>query len=86
MFFKAWHSKTDFSSTYFLVFIPSFGEFVIPELLGGSDQIMIGKLLWTEFFRSRDWPFASSLAIILLIVLTIPIVLLKSIYNRQDSL
>ena len=71
---------------FLLVFIPSFGEFVIPELLGGSNQIMIGKLLWTEFFRSRDWPFASSLAIILLIFLTIPIILLRSIYNRQGSI
>ena len=68
-------------SGFLLVFIPSFGEFVIPELLGGSNQIMIGKLLWTEFFRSRDWPFASSLAIILLIFL-----IRKKIKNQTRSL
>ena len=46
-----------------LVFIPAVGEFVIPDLLGGSDTLMIGKVLWTEFFNNRDWPLASAVAI-----------------------
>ncbi|GGD97342.1 putrescine/spermidine ABC transporter permease [Aureimonas endophytica] len=58
----------------FLVFIPAVGEFVIPDLLGGSDTLMIGKTLWDEFFNNRDWPVASAVAVILLLVLVIPIV------------
>ena len=46
-----------------LVFIPAVGEFVIPDLLGGSDTLMIGKTLWTEFFNNRDWPLASAVAV-----------------------
>jgi ABC-type spermidine/putrescine transport system permease subunit I len=49
-----------------LVFIPAVGEFVIPDLLGGSDTLMIGRILWTEFFENRDWPAASAVAIVLL--------------------
>ena len=52
-----------------LVFIPAVGEFVIPDLLGGSDTLMIGKTLWTEFFNNRDWPLASAVAVLLLLVL-----------------
>jgi putrescine transport system permease protein len=51
------------------------GEFVIPTLLGGSDTLMIGKVLWEEFFSNRDWPVASAVAIILLLILIVPIVL-----------
>ncbi|WP_425419535.1 ABC transporter permease subunit [Oricola indica] len=57
-----------------LVFIPAVGEFVIPDLLGGSGTLMIGKTLWTEFFNNSDWTVASAIAIILLIVLVVPIV------------
>lgn len=57
-----------------LVFIPAVGEFVIPELLGGSETLMIGKTIWNEFFQNRDWPVASSVAIILLLLLVLPIV------------
>ncbi|MEL6747192.1 MAG: ABC transporter permease subunit [Pseudomonadota bacterium] len=64
-----------------LVFIPAVGEFVIPDLLGGSDTLMIGKTLWTEFFRNRDWPVASAVAIILLFVLIAPIVY----FQRQQA-
>ena len=52
-----------------LVFIPVTGEFVIPALLGGPDTLMIGKVLWEEFFNNRDWPVASALAVLLVIVL-----------------
>jgi putrescine transport system permease protein len=65
----------------FLVFIPAVGEFVIPDLLGGSDTLMIGKTLWTEFFNNRDWPLASAVAIILLLVLVVPIAL----FQRQQA-
>ncbi len=57
-----------------LVFIPAVGEFVIPSLLGPSDSLMIGKVLWTEFFNNRDWPVASAVAIALLLVLVVPMV------------
>ena len=65
----------------FLVFIPAVGEFVIPDLLGGSDTLMIGKVLWTEFFNNRDWPLASAVAVLLLLVLVIPIAL----FQRQQA-
>jgi putrescine transport system permease protein len=65
----------------FLVFIPAVGEFVIPDLLGGSDTLMIGKTLWVEFFNNRDWPLASAVAIILLLVLVVPIAL----FQRQQA-
>ena len=61
----------------FLVFIPSIGEFVIPSLLGGSQTLMIGKVLWEEFFNNRDWPVASAVAVVLLLILIIPIVLFQ---------
>lgn len=66
----------------FLVFIPALGEFVIPSLLGGSDTLMIGKVLWEEFFSNRDWPVASAVAVILLLILVIPIVLFQ---RQQES-
>jgi putrescine transport system permease protein len=67
----------------FLVFIPALGEFVIPSLLGGSGTLMIGKVLWEEFFNNRDWPVASAVAIILLLILIIPIILFQR--NQQIS-
>ncbi|NND20087.1 MAG: ABC transporter permease subunit [Silicimonas sp.] len=65
----------------FLVFIPALGEFVIPSLLGGSQTLMIGKVLWEEFFNNRDWPVASAVAIILLLILIVPIILFQR--NQQ---
>ena len=65
----------------FLVFIPALGEFVIPSLLGGSDTLMIGKVLWEEFFSNRDWPVASTVAVILLLILIVPIILFQR--NQQ---
>ncbi|WP_150524736.1 ABC transporter permease subunit [Roseibium sediminis] len=67
----------------FLVFIPAVGEFVIPDLLGGSDTLMIGKTLWVEFFNNRDWPVSSAVAVILLLILVIPIVLFQ---NQQQKM
>lgn len=65
-----------------LVFIPGVGEYVIPELLGGADNVMIGRILWTEFFTNGDWPLASALAIIMLLVLVLPIIILQN--NAQQ--
>jgi putrescine transport system permease protein len=67
----------------FLVFIPTLGEFVIPSLLGGSRTLMIGKVLWEEFFSNRDWTVASAVAIILLLILIIPIVLFQRNEQKQ---
>ncbi|MEM0906790.1 MAG: ABC transporter permease subunit [Pseudomonadota bacterium] len=65
-----------------LVFIPAVGEFVIPDLLGGSDTLMIGQTLWNEFFRNRDWPLASAVAVLLVLVLVIPITLFQRAQSR----
>ncbi len=67
----------------FLVFIPVTGEFVIPDLLGGTGTLMIGKTLWTEFFNNRDWPLASAVAVILLFLLIIPIVLFQNMEQKR---
>ena len=69
----------------FLVFIPTLGEFVIPSLLGGSDTLMIGKVLWEEFFNNRDWPVASAVAVILLLILIVPIILFQRNQTREDA-
>jgi putrescine transport system permease protein len=60
-----------------LVFIPAIGEYVIPALLGGLDSLMIGRTLYDEFFVNRDWPLASAVATILLLILVIPIMLFQ---------
>ena len=65
-----------------LCFIPIVGEFVIPDLLGGSQSLMIGQTLWTEFFSNKDWPVASALATLLLAVLLIPIVIYQHLQSR----
>ena len=78
-------SKNGIIAGSFLVFIPALGEFVIPSLLGGSRTLMIGKVLWEEFFSNRDWPVASSVAIILLLILIIPIVLFQRNQSKQQE-
>lgn len=66
-----------------LVFIPAVGEFVTPELLGGPDTLMIGRVLWNEFFANRDWPVASAVAIALLLVLVVPIMIFQHVQGKQ---
>jgi len=66
-----------------LVFIPAVGEFVIPELLGGPDSIMIGRVLWQEFFNNRDWPVASAVAIVMLLLLIVPIMWFHKHQQKQ---
>jgi putrescine transport system permease protein len=65
-----------------LVLIPATGEFVIPDLLGGPDTLMIGKVLWDEFFNNRDWPVASAVAVVLVAVLAIPILIAQRFLER----
>jgi putrescine transport system permease protein len=68
-----------------LVFIPAVGEFVIPDLLGGSDTLMIGKTLWNEFFANRDWPVSSAVAIILLLLLVVPIMFFQHYQAKSQE-
>jgi putrescine transport system permease protein len=68
-----------------LVFIPAVGEFVIPDLLGGSGTLMIGKTLWDEFFINRDWPVSSAVAIVLLLILVLPIVYFQRAQARAQE-
>lgn len=74
-------SKAGIIAGCMLVMIPAIGEFVIPELLGGPDTLMIGRVLWNEFFNNRDWPTASAVAIVMLGLLLIPIL----IFNRVQQ-
>ncbi|AHL77443.1 spermidine/putrescine ABC transporter permease [Stutzerimonas stutzeri] len=74
-------SKNGIVAGCMLVFIPVVGEFVIPELLGGPETLMIGKVLWQEFFNNRDWPVASALAVVMLAILLVPIIL----FNRNQT-
>jgi len=66
-----------------LVFIPAVGEYVIPSLLGRSDQLMIARLLSDEFFLNRDWPKASAVAIAMLLLLVVPIMLFQHFQNKE---
>lgn len=66
-----------------LVFIPAVGEFVIPEMLGGPGAMMIGKVLWTDFFNNRDWPVASAVAVAMLVLLVFPITLFQYLESRR---
>lgn len=69
-----------------LCFIPIVGEFVIPDLLAGSDRMMIGQTLWLEFFTNKDWPVASATAVVLLAVLLIPLLVYQKLQQRQLGL
>jgi putrescine transport system permease protein len=66
-----------------LCFIPAVGEFVVPDLLGGSETLMIGRQLWSEFFSNRDWPLASAVALVLLVILVVPIVIYRDVEARR---
>ena len=69
-----------------LVFVPAVGEFVIPDLLGGPDSLMIGKVLWSEFFNNRDWPVASAIAVALLALLVAPVMLFERFREKEQQL
>jgi putrescine transport system permease protein len=68
-----------------LVFIPAVGEFTIPALLGGADTLMIGRVLWDEFFVNRDWPVASAVSIVLLLLLLVPILWFQRNQDREQE-
>ena len=68
-----------------LVFIPAVGEFTIPALLGGADTLMIGRVLWDEFFISRDWPVASAVSVVLLLLLIAPILWFQRVQAREQE-
>jgi len=76
-------SKAGIIAGSMLVLIPVVGEFVIPEMLGGSDTLMIGRVLWQEFFNNRDWPVASAVAIVMLGLLLIPIMIFHRYQSRE---
>jgi putrescine transport system permease protein len=77
-------SKPGIYAGSMLVFIPAVGEFVIPRLLGGNDSLMIGRVLWDEFFSNRNWPMASAVAITLLLLL-VPAILVFQYFQAQES-
>lgn len=66
-----------------LVFIPAVGEYVIPELLGGADTLMIGRVLWSDFFNNTDWPLASAATCLMVLVLLIPMALFQRLQSRE---
>ncbi|KAB2854610.1 MAG: ABC transporter permease subunit, partial [Sphingopyxis terrae] len=68
-----------------LVFIPAVGEFVIPDLLGGSDTLMIGRTLWNDFFANRDWPAASAAAIARVLILIVPLLFYERAQLRAEG-
>lgn len=76
-------SKAGIIAGSMLVFIPAVGEYVIPELVGGSDNLMVGKVLWQAFFDQNNWPLASALAVIMVLLLVVPMVLLQRMEERE---
>jgi len=68
-----------------LVFIPCVGEFVIPELLGGPQTLMIGRVLWDEFFANNDWPMASSVAVVMILLILVPLALFNKAQADQEA-
>lgn len=68
-----------------LVMIPAVGEFVIPELLGGPDTLMIGKVLWDEFFENHDWPMAAAVAVVLIVALVVPLLFAQRFFEGERA-
>jgi putrescine transport system permease protein len=79
-------SKAGIIAGSMLVFIPCIGEFVIPELLGGPRTLMIGKVLWDEFFSNNDWPMASTVAVVLLLLIVVPLALFNKYQAQAQEL
>jgi putrescine transport system permease protein len=74
-------SKAGIIAGSMLVFIPCVGEFVIPELLGGPQTLMIGRVLWDEFFSNNDWPMASAVAVVMVLLIIVPLAL----FNKYQA-
>jgi putrescine transport system permease protein len=78
-------SKAGIISGSMLVFIPALGEFVIPSLLGGAENIVIGRVVWDEMFSSNNWPRASALAIVLIMLILVPLMLQHHYSAARDT-
>ena len=76
-------SKAGIIAGSMLVFIPAVGEYVIPELLGGPSTLMIGRVLWDEFFNNNDWPMASAVAVVMILIILIPIAFFNKFQARS---
>jgi putrescine transport system permease protein len=74
-------SKAGIIAGAMLVFIPCVGEFVIPELLGGPETLMIGRVMWDEFFSNNDWPMASSVAVVMVLLIIVPL----AVFNKYQA-
>src|SRR3546814_8495496 len=68
-----------------LVFIPSVGEYVIPEMLGGADTLMMGRVMWNEFFNNADWPMASAVTCVMVLLLLVPLAPFQYSQVRQQD-
>jgi putrescine transport system permease protein len=77
-------SKAGIVAGSMLVFIPCVGEFVIPELLGGPSTLMIGRVLWDEFFSNNDWAMASAVAVVMVLLIIIPLAIFNS-YQTENA-
>jgi putrescine transport system permease protein len=78
-------SKSGIIAGSMLVFIPAVGEYVIPELLGGPETLMIGKVLWDEFFTNNDWPLASAVAVVVILLILVPMAILNKYKAEQEA-
>ena len=78
-------TKNGLFAGFILMFIPAIGEFVIPEILGGANTLMIGRIVWNEFFNNRDWPFAASIAILMFFFVVIPLNYLQKSASNKDK-
>ena len=76
-------SKSGIIAGSMLVFIPCVGEFVIPELLGGPETLMIGRTLWDEFFSNNDWPMAAAITVIVILLILLPMAFLNRYQSQQ---
>ena len=78
-------SKAGIIAGSMLVFIPAVGEFVIPELLGGPDTLMIGRVLWDEFFSNNDWPMAAAVAVVMIALILVPMAILNKAETKLEG-
>jgi putrescine transport system permease protein len=78
-------SKSGIIAGSMLVFIPAVGEYVIPELLGGPETLMIGKVLWDEFFTNNDWPLASAVAVVVILLILVPMAIFNHYKAEQEA-
>jgi putrescine transport system permease protein len=78
-------SKNGIIAGCLLVFIPAVGEYVIPELLGGADTLMIGRVMWNEFFNNMDWPMASAVTVAMVLLLLVPMAVFQYYQVKEQG-